>query len=148
MRAGGDDLAAAHAGAGAEIDEVIGRPHGVFVVLDDEDGVAHVAQLFEAAEQAFVVARMQADARFIENVEHADQAGADLPRQADALCLAAGQGRGGAVEREIMQADVEQKVEPAADFLEHLVGDVRWTGSMEFEIRPLRPSSQSPICVR
>ena len=43
-----DDLAAAHAGAGAEIDEVVGRPHGVLVVLDDEHGVAQVAQPFEA----------------------------------------------------------------------------------------------------
>ena len=45
-RAGGDDLAAADAGAGAEVDEVVGGPHRVLVVLDDEDGVAHVAQPF------------------------------------------------------------------------------------------------------
>ena len=62
VRAGGDDVAAAHAGAGAEIDDVIGGAHRVFIVFDDQDGVAHVAQLFEAAQQAFVVARMQADA--------------------------------------------------------------------------------------
>ena len=50
--AGGDDLAAADAGAGAEVDEVVGRPHRVLVVLDDEDGVAHVAQPLEAARAA------------------------------------------------------------------------------------------------
>ena len=78
--AGRDDLAAAHAGAGAEIDDVVGGPHGVLVVLDDDDGVAHVAQPFQAVQQAFVVARMQADARLVEDVQHADQAAADLAR--------------------------------------------------------------------
>ena len=47
--AGGDDFAAADAGAGAEVDEVVGGPHRVFVVFDDDDGVAHVAEPFEAA---------------------------------------------------------------------------------------------------
>ena len=83
--AGGDDLAAAHAGAGAEIDDVVGRPHRVFVVLDDDDRVAQVAQLRERVEQPVVVARVQADRRLVENVEHADQAAADLAGQADAL---------------------------------------------------------------
>ena len=94
IRAGGHHLAAAHAGTGAEIDEVVGGPHGVLVVLDDDDGIAHVAQPFQAAQQALVVARMQADARLVENVEDADQAAADLAGQADALGLAAGQRRG------------------------------------------------------
>ena len=63
-------------------------------------------KLREPGEQPIVVARMQADARFIENVEHADQAAADLAGQADALRFAAGERRGGAVEREVMQADI------------------------------------------
>ncbi len=120
---GGDHLAAAHAGAGAEIDDVVGRPHRVLVVLHHDDGVAHVAQPFEAAQQPVVVARVQADARLIEDVEDADQAAADLARQADALGLAAGKGRGGAVEREIMQADVEQEADAGRAFPSAPPGD-------------------------
>ena len=74
-------------------------------------------------EQAVVVARVQADARLVEDVEHADEPAADLAGQADALGLAAGERRGGAVERQVVQADVEQEAEPAADLLEHFVGD-------------------------
>ena len=37
--------------------------------------------------------------------------------------LAAGERRGGAVEREIIEADVLEEAEPAADFLEHFGGD-------------------------
>ena len=51
QRSGGDDLAAAHAGTGTEIDEVIGRPHRVLVVLDHDDGVALVAEPGEASQE-------------------------------------------------------------------------------------------------
>ena len=70
--ADGDDFAAADAGAGAEVDEVIGGPHGVFVVFDDDDRVAEVAQVGQRIEQALVVARVEADRGFVENVKHAD----------------------------------------------------------------------------
>ena len=119
----GDDFAAADAGAGAEVDDVVGGPHRVFVVLDDDDRVAQVAQPAERVEQPVVVARVQADRRLVENVEHADQAAADLAGQANALRLAAGKRRGGAVERQVVEADVRQEAEPAADFLEHFGGD-------------------------
>ena len=60
----------------------------------------------ERVEQPVVVARVQADRRLVENVQHADQAAADLPGQADALRFAAGERRGGAVERQVVEADV------------------------------------------
>src|SRR6267143_3142399 len=52
----GDEVAAGVAGAGAEVDNEIGAADGVFVVFDDEDGVAEIAKLFERAEKASVVA--------------------------------------------------------------------------------------------
>src|SRR5262249_47408189 len=63
--AGGDDLTAAHAGTWAEIDDVIRGVHGVLVVFDDQDGVAHVAQALQRAQQSVVVARVQADGRLV-----------------------------------------------------------------------------------
>ncbi len=59
------------------------------IVLDEDQRVAEVAQVLQGAKQARVVARMQADRRFIEHIEHARQAAADLARQPDALRLAA-----------------------------------------------------------
>ena len=96
-------------GPGPKSTIVIGGPHRVFVVLDDDDGVAQVAQLRERVEQPVVVARVQADRRLVENVEHADQAAADLAGQANALRFAAGERRGRAVERQIIEPDVEQE---------------------------------------
>ena len=119
----GDDLAPLDAGAGAEVDEVVGRAHRVLVVLDDDDRVADVAEPLEGGDQAVVVAGVEADRGLIEDVEHPDQPRADLAGQPDPLRLAAGERRRGAVERQVVQADVGQEPEPAADLLEQLLGD-------------------------
>ena len=114
----GDEMAAGVSRAGAEIDHEIGAANGVFVVLDDEHGVAEIAKLFERAEQAIVISRVQADGRLVQNVEHAAQARTDLRGQANALRFAAGKRGGGAIQAEIAEADGEQKIEPLGDFFE------------------------------
>src|SRR4029077_6333542 len=65
-RADGDKMAAGGTGAGAEIHDVIGAADGFLVVLDDENGVAKVAQGFQSAEKAVVVAGVEADGRLVE----------------------------------------------------------------------------------
>jgi hypothetical protein len=82
---------------------VIGGPHCLLVVLDDDDCVSLVAEILETVQQQRVVARVQADRRFVENVDDADQPAADLGRQADPLCLAAGQRGSTPLEREVIQ---------------------------------------------
>jgi hypothetical protein len=80
--------------------------------------------------------------RLVEHVEHADQAGADLGGQPDALRLAAGQRGRGAVEREVVEADVEQEPEPGVDLLEHALAIIRWRSSSS---SPRRNSAHSRI---
>ena len=67
---------------------------------------------------------MEADARLVENVEHADKARADLRGEADALRLAAAERCGSASEREVVEADVQQEAQPRVDLFEHLHRDV------------------------
>ena len=123
QRARRHEFAAVNARAGAEVNDVIRIADRVGVVLDHEHGVAEVAQALERGQQAVVVALVQADARLVQDVEHADQARADLGGQPDALRLAAAQRAALAVEREIAEADVFQKTEPGADFLDDLMRD-------------------------
>ena len=61
-RARGHDVAAVLARAGAEVEHVVGLANRVFIVLDDENRVAQVAQIFERRDQPLVVALMQANA--------------------------------------------------------------------------------------
>jgi len=111
-------MAAVHARAGADVDDVIGGAYGLLVVLDHDDGVAEIAQVGQRAQQAVVVALVQADRGLVEDVHHAHQSGADLARQADALGLAAGQRLRAALEREVFQPDVVQKVQALRDLLD------------------------------
>ena len=122
-RALGDDVAAQAAGAGAEVEDIVGVADGVFIVLDDEDGVAEVAELFEGLDEAVVVALMQADGGLVEHVEDAAQARADLGGEADALAFAAGERGGVAVEREIVEADGAEEFEALDDLAADALGD-------------------------
>ena len=72
------DGAAVDARTRADVNDVIGSSDGVFVVFDDDDGVAEVAQAQEAFKQAGVVALVQADGGFVKDVHDADQSRADL----------------------------------------------------------------------
>ena len=118
-RALGDDASAVHAGAGADVDHVIGGEDRVLVVLDHDHGVAEVAQPLQRFQKPRVVALMQPDRGLVEHVEHAGQPGADLRGEPDALALAAGQRARGAGERQIIEPDIDQEFQPRADFLEN-----------------------------
>ncbi len=98
------DLSAAVARTGAEIDEMVGRLDHLAVVLDQDERVAQVAQVPQRREQPGVVARVQADRRLVEHVEHARQPAADLARQTDALALAAGEGRRTSGQAQVVEA--------------------------------------------
>ena len=123
-RPGRDDLAAAVARAGAEIDEVVGRLDHLAVVLDQDQGVAQVAEVPQGRQEPRVVARVQADGRLVEDVEHARQAAADLARQADPLALAPRERRRAAGERQVVEPDVDQELEAVADLADQVAGDV------------------------
>ena len=84
----------------------VGAADRVLVVLDDDQRVALRLELRQRVEQHAVVARMQADRRLVEDVADAAQVGAELRREPDALRLAAGERRRGAVEREIAEPDL------------------------------------------
>ena len=116
-------VAAVLAGARADVDDVVGDPDGVLVVLDHDHRVAQVPQADEGVDQLAVVPLVQADGRLVEHVEHADQPAADLRGQPDALRLAAGQGGRRAVEAQVVQAHVEQELHPGPDLPQHPVGD-------------------------
>ena len=85
----GEQLAAELAGAGTEVEEVVGGADDVGVVLDDEDGVAEVAQVLHDADELGGVAGVQADGGFVEDVEGADEPGAERGGELDALRFAA-----------------------------------------------------------
>ena len=116
---------AAHAGAGAEVDEVIRLAHRILVVLDHDHGIPDVTQMAERIEQAIIVALVQADAGFIKNVEDADEARADLRGEPDALRFTAAERAALAVQREIAQPDIVEKTQARTNLLQRFRRDLR-----------------------
>ena len=95
-----------------------------FVVLDHQHRVAEVAQVLERGEQALVVALVQADGGLVEDVQHAGETRAHLAGEPDALRFAAGERLGAAIERQVVEAHIDQEAQPVGHFLHDACGDL------------------------
>ena len=63
---------------------------------------------------------MQTDAGFIENVENASQTGADLCREAYPLRFAAGKRAALAIQCEIAEPDLDEKLQPRSNLADNV----------------------------
>ena len=106
------ELAAVLARPRTDVDDPVGVADRVLVVLDDDQRVAQVAQPDERGDEPVVVPLVKPDRRLVEDVEHAHQRRADLRGQANPLRLAAGERAAGAVERQVVEPDVDEEAEP------------------------------------
>src|SRR3954451_979059 len=102
---------------------MVGGADRLLVMLDHQHGVAEAAQALERLEQAVVVLLVEADRGLVEDVEHAGEAAADLACEADALGFAAREGAAGAIEVEVIEADIVQETETLVDLLEDCARD-------------------------
>ena len=114
--------------AGADVEDVVGGADGVLVVLDDDHGVAQVAQAAQGGDEPVVVALVQADAGLVEHVQHARQPRADLRGEADALGLAAGKRAALAVEVEVIQPHLHEEPQTGGNLAHDLGGDLALGG--------------------
>ena len=91
---------------------------GLRLVLDDQHGVALVAQLQEQVVHPLDVVRVQPDRRLVEDVGDVGQRRPEVADHLGALRLAARQRAGRPVEREVAQADLGERVEQVLQALE------------------------------
>jgi len=108
----------------SDIDDPVGSPHHVLIVLHHDDRIAQVAERLERVDQSDVVALVESNARLVEDVEHIDQLRTDLRGQSDALALATRERGRLAVERQIVESDIQQKADALANLLDDLRGDL------------------------
>ena len=73
-----DDFATTDTRARAEVDNKISSPHGIFIMLDHDNGITKIAQSLKAFDKPFVVSGMQSNAGFIKDIKNAHKAAADL----------------------------------------------------------------------
>ena len=121
----GNDLTAVLSGSRADVDDVVGDPDGLLVVLDHDEGVAEIPQPHQRLDEPPVVSLVEPDRRLVEDVEHAHQTRPDLRGQPDALRFPAGQRGRRAHQREVLETDVDEELKPGADLLDDEIGDLR-----------------------
>ena len=110
-RAGRNDLAAAVAAFGAEIDDPIGGLDHFEIVLDDNHGVAGLDQLVQHIKKLRHVVKMQARGGLVENVERAAGcAFRQLLGELDALRLAARKRGRLLPDMDVIEADAVQEL--------------------------------------
>src|SRR5579862_4676911 len=95
----------------------------VLVVFNDKDGIAQVAELLERMNQAGVIALVESDRGFVDNVQKAAKARADLRGEADALAFAARKRGRAAIKREIAESHRAKKFQPLLERAADAVGD-------------------------
>ena len=123
-----NDFSAPRAGAGAEVNDMVGFPNRFFIVFHNDDGISHVAQVLEGVDELLVVARMQADGRFVQDIGDAYQSAADLRGKAHALGFAAGKGGRSAVQGEVVKAYFDKELQTLPNFFEQFLCDQRFVG--------------------
>ena len=76
-------------------------------MFNDDDRIAQVTQLFQRADEPFVVALVQSDGRLVQDIQYVDQLRTNLCCQTDALTLTTRQRCRLAVQRQIVQTDFQ-----------------------------------------
>lgn len=108
-------MTTAGTGLGSYLNDVIGGADHRFVVLDDDDGIAGIGQGADDRDESVDVARVQADAGFVEDEERVDERSAETTGEVDALDFAAGKGFRLTVEREVAEADLFEVTKTGED---------------------------------
>src|SRR5436189_6480272 len=93
-------MSAACAGSRSKINDVIRGANRFFVVFDNDDRVSEITQPAQSANEPFVVALMESDARFIKNVKASGETRTNLSCQSNPLRFTAGQGPAFTIERD------------------------------------------------
>ena len=132
-RSVGHDLATFQSSPGTEVAEPIGLAEGVFIVFNHQEGVSKVAEFSQGLQQSVVVALMEANGRFVENVHDAGQATTDLRGQANALTFSTRKGVGFSVQRQIIKTDAVKKPKTAFNFLDDFRADEHASFIKRFE---------------
>ena len=84
--------------------------------------------MIERFKESVLIARMQTNTWFIENIKYPREAGTNLCGEADALSFATRERGCFPIESEVIEADVLEKLKPGVNFFEKIFGNLRLLG--------------------
>src|SRR4029077_9709649 len=115
--AGPNQFAAALTATGTDVDQVVGRPDNLFVVLDYEQGIAFIAQIMHHAHKPTDVARMQSNAGFVHHEKCVHERCAKAGCEIDPLHFTAAQSASRTIKSQITDPDFTKITKSRADFI-------------------------------
>ena len=118
-----DHLTAVDARAGTDVKDVVGLADRVLVMFHHDHRIALIPQVFQRGQKPVVVALVQTNRRFVQNIENARQARADLAGQTDTLAFTARQSACIPRQCQILKPHVVQEPKAFANFLQDRAGD-------------------------
>ena len=83
-----------HTSPRTNVKNVVSLANRLFIMFDNNHGIALITQVFERAQQAVIVALMQTDRRFIQHVQHPGKPRANLRGQTYPLAFPAAERSG------------------------------------------------------
>ena len=116
-RASIDDLTAIAPCIGTDVDDVVGSTHHLLIMLDDNNRVPQVSQTVDDTDEALGITLVEADTRFVQDVERAYEATSELRRESHPLALPTREGAGESVKGQITQADLIKEGQARADLM-------------------------------
>ena len=106
----GDDAAAAFASFGTKVDDPVGLLDDVEMMLDDEHGIPEVDEALENVKKFSHIVEMQTSGGLVEDIKRAaGLALGELAGELDALGFAAGKSSSGLPERDVAEADFDER---------------------------------------
>ena len=90
-------------------------------MLNDDDGVAEIAQMLKRSDKLAIIPLMKSDARLVKDIKHSRERRADLRCEPYSLCLTARERARSAREVEIIKAYADKEVKASLDLLKDLL---------------------------
>ena len=120
-RALGHHFTAMLACSRTDVDNLVGSIHCFLIMLYDNQRITQITQMLERFQQLAIIALVQTNARFVQNIQHTCQAAAYLRCQTDALRFAAAERTGASVQRQVIKAYVIEELQTRHNLLQHLM---------------------------
>ena len=113
-----DDMATPLTGPRTKINDFIGCPDHIGVMLYHNDRISYLSQLLEGLKETVGIPCVETDTRFIQYVKGFGQSRSQCPRQGDPLIFTTGEGPGLTGEGEVSQSHIDHKSDAIGDLFE------------------------------
>ncbi|OPZ52197.1 MAG: hypothetical protein BWY91_02414 [bacterium ADurb.BinA028] len=127
----------------SDVDDPVGATDDVQIVLDDKERVARSLEAIERGQQSFGVGWVHPGRRLIQDIDDAEQVGADLGCQPQTLQLPGGEGGRAALKVEIAEPELQQGAQAGPQIAGDPADDQRLLGMLGRDFRQPRRGAVS-----